>query len=201
MTRAQRQAIEDHPEFIIENPTSFRPGDLFPEKGGVVVEIGSGMGEATAEIARTFPEKGFLAIEVHRPGLGSLILRALAMQVENLRMINDDCHMILDLIEDGSVDAFHIFFPDPWPKTKHKKRRLLNEDFSQVLASKLRSGGELRIATDWQEYATQIERVFAANSNFSGGVVERPSWRPLTKFESQGIDKKHRVTDFSYRKI
>ena len=201
MTKAQRQAIENHQEFLIENPTSFHPHELFPEKSEVVVEIGSGMGEATAEIARTFPEKGFLAIEVHRPGIGSLILRALALEVTNVKMINDDCHLILDLIEDRSVDTFHIFFPDPWPKTKHKKRRLINEEFSRVLATKLRTGGVLRVATDWQEYAIQIRRVLDENPDLTGGIVERPEWRPLTKFESQGINKEHRVTDFLYTKI
>lgn len=165
------------------------------------MEIGSGMGEATAEISQTFPEKGFLAIEVHSPGIGSLILRAIALELSNLKMINDDCHLILDLIKDGSVDTFHIFFPDPWPKTKHKKRRLINDDFSRVLSTKLRVGGELRIATDWQEYAVQIERVLDSNSQLRGGIVERPSWRPLTKFESQGIDKRHLVTDFLYTRI
>ena len=201
ITKAQRQAIENHQEFLIENPTSFHPHELFTEKSEVVVEIGSGMGEATAEIARTFPEKGFLAIEVHRPGIGSLILRALALEVANVKMINDDCHLILDLIEDRSVDTFHIFFPDPWPKTKHKKRRLINEEFSRVLATKLRTGGVLRVATDWQEYATQIRRVLDENPDLTGGIVERPEWRPLTKFESQGINKEHRVTDFLYTKI
>jgi len=202
MTKAQRQAIEDHAEqFLIENPTSFHPHQLFPAMGEVVVEIGSGMGEATAEIANTFPEKGFLAIEVHRPGIGSLILRAIALELGNLKMINDDCHLILNLIEDDSVDTFHIFFPDPWPKTKHKKRRLVNDDLSRVLSTKLRIGGELRIATDWQDYAVQIRRALDSNSQFRGGIVERPSWRPLTKFESQGIDKRHLVTDFLYTKI
>jgi tRNA (guanine-N7-)-methyltransferase len=201
ITKAQRQAIENHQEFLIENPASFHPHALFPEKSEVVVEIGSGMGEATAEIARTFPEKGFLAIEVHRPGIGSLILRALALEIANVKMINDDCHLILDLIEDGSVDTFHIFFPDPWPKTKHKKRRLINEEFSRVIATKLRTGGVLRVATDWQEYAIQIRRVLDENPDLTGGIVERPEWRPLTKFESQGINKEHRVTDFLYTKI
>lgn len=202
MTKAQRQAIENHAEqFLNENPTSFHPHQLFPEKREVVVEIGSGMGEATAEISKTFPEKGFLAIEVHRPGIGSLILRAIVLELGNLKMINDDCHLILDLIEDGSVDTFHIFFPDPWPKTKHKKRRLINDDFSRVLSTKLRIGGELRIATDWQEYAVQIKGVLDSNPQLKGGIVERPSWRPLTKFESQGIDKQHLVTDFLYTRI
>lgn len=202
MTKAQLQAIDNHGEkFLLENPNQFHPHKLFPGKAEVVIEIGSGMGEATAQIAKAFPDKGFLAIEVHRPGIGSLILRAVALEVDNLKMINDDCHVILDLVENGSVDCFHIFFPDPWPKTKHKKRRLINEEFAKLLATKMRTGGELRIATDWQEYAKQIQQVLDANTEFSGGIVVRPDWRPMTKFESQGIDKDHRVTDLRYIKI
>lgn len=201
MTKAQKSAIDDHgQDFILAPASPFVPNELFPELKEVVVEIGSGMGEATAQIAKTFPDKGFIAIEVHRPGIGSLILRALQLEVKNLRMINEDCHLILDLIKDSSVDVFHIFFPDPWPKTKHRKRRLINESFAAILAKKLRRGGVLRIATDWEDYAHQIEEVLSKVIEMKGGVCERPEWRPLTKFEAQGIDKEHRVTDFSYIK-
>lgn len=201
MTKAQKSAIDQHgDQFIVIPADTFRPKDLFPEMGQVIVEIGSGMGEATSLIAKTFPEVGFLAIEVHRPGIGSLILRALDHEVTNLKMINEDCHLILDLIADESVDTFHIFFPDPWPKTKHRKRRLINDDFVKVLATKLKPGGSLRIATDWADYARQISDVISRETRLRGGVCERPEWRPLTKFESQGIDKKHSVTDFLYTK-
>lgn len=201
MTKAQKSAIDDHGHNFIYLPTEpFTPGELFPDKGEVVVEIGSGMGEATAQIAQTFPDKGFLAIEVHRPGIGSLILRAIDRQVQNLKMINEDCHLVLDLFKDGSVDQVHIFFPDPWPKTKHRKRRLINEDFVAILAKKISPSGSIRIATDWADYARQIEGVFARSKDFEGGVSSRPQWRPLTKFESQGLDKEHRVIDFHYVK-
>ena len=201
MTKAQKNAIDQHGEDFIFTPTvTFRPSDLFPDKGEVIVEIGSGMGEATSLIAKTFPERGFLAIEVHTPGIGSLILRAVDYEVRNLKLINEDCHLILDLIADESVDTFHIFFPDPWPKTKHRKRRLINDDFVKILATKLNSGGSLRIATDWNDYAKQISDVISREPRLSGGVCDRPEWRPLTKFESQGIDKKHAVTDFHYIK-
>lgn len=201
MTKAQKNAIELHgSEFILYPERAFKPSDLFPDKGEVIVEIGSGMGEATAAIAQSFPEKGFLAIEVHRPGIGSLILRALQLELKNLKMINEDCHLILDLIKDGSVDTFHIFFPDPWPKTKHRKRRLINDEFVGILEKKLKRGGSLRIATDWIDYAKQISEVLDRNQGLLGGVSERPDWRPLTKFETQGITKEHAVTDFSYIK-
>jgi len=202
MTKAQKSAIDRHEDdFIVIPNTAFRPKDLFPDRSEVVVEIGSGMGEATSLIAKTFPDVGFLAIEVHRPGIGSLILRALDSEVKNLKMINEDCHLILDLIIDETVDTFHIFFPDPWPKTKHRKRRLINDQFVKILATKLKPDGSLRIATDWADYATQISDVISREPRLTGGVCDRPEWRPLTKFESQGIDKKHAVTDFLYRKL
>jgi len=202
MTSAQKGAIDNHGDRFILAPTEpFRPRDFFPEKGVVIVEIGSGMGEATAQIAKAFPEQGFIAIEVHRPGIGSLILRAVKEEIYNLKMINEDCHLVLDLIEDGSVDTFHVFFPDPWPKTKHRKRRLINDEFAKVLVRKLRVKGTLRIATDWADYARQIEGVLAKTEGLSGGICPRPEWRPLTKFESQGIDKEHEVTDFLYEKV
>ena len=202
MTKAQKSAIDDHGDDFILTPSSpFAPDQIFPDKSDVVVEIGSGMGEATAQVAKAFPDKGFIAIEVHRPGIGSLILRALELEITNLKMINEDCHLVLDLIEDESVDTFHIFFPDPWPKTKHRKRRLLNAPFAEILARKLRLGGVLRIATDWEDYASQIAEVFSRFDRLRGGMTDRPDWRPLTKFESQGIDKDHRVTDFLFTKI
>lgn len=202
MTKAQKSAIDHHGSTFILNPSSpFTPRQVFPDGREVIVEIGSGMGEATAQIAKAFPEKGFIAIEVHRPGIGSLILRALQLEVDNLKMINEDCHLVLDLIEDDSVDTFHIFLPDPWPKTKHRKRRLLNDSFASVLSKKLRRSGVIRIATDWEDYARQIEETFAHQKSLEGGICDRPEWRPLTKFESQGIDKEHRVTDFLYKKI
>lgn len=202
MTSAQKSAIDEHGHQFMFHPMSrFAPKDLFPDKEEVIVEIGSGMGEATARIAANFPDKGFLAIEVHRPGIGSLILRVLEYEIANVKMINEDCHLVLDLIIDATVDTFHIFFPDPWPKTKHRKRRLINEEFIETLAAKLKPDGTLRIATDWDDYASQIERVISRDGHFIGGVCKRPDWRPLTKFESQGIDKEHKVTDFLYTRV
>ena len=201
MTKAQKGAIDNHGAlYIVEPSESFTPHELFPEKGEVIVEIGSGMGEATAQIAQALPENGFIAIEVHRPGIGSLILRAVQNEITNLKMINEDCHLILDLIKDESVDTFHIFFPDPWPKTKHRKRRLINDAFAEVLVKKLRPEGILRVATDWADYARQIEDVLTRTKGLTGGICPRPEWRPLTKFESQGIDKEHKVTDFLFVK-
>ena len=135
-------------------------------------------------------------------GIGALVLRAETLGIRNLKIIEGDIWEILNHhIGDGVVDAFHIFFPDPWPKRKQNKRRLLQSEFIALLAKKLKLGGRIHIATDWVPYADEILKNFGANSDFRGGIVERPEWRPLTKFEGKGIRKNHRVTDFSYIKI
>jgi tRNA (guanine-N7-)-methyltransferase len=121
--------------------------------------------------------------------------------VRNLKIINEDIYEVLTKhIANHTIDAFHIFFPDPWPKRRQHKRRLLQASFIEILASKLKHGGRINIATDWLPYAQEIEKNFAANSDFTGGVISRPEWRPLTKFESKGITKEHVVTDLQYRR-
>lgn len=167
----------------------------------VVFEIGSGMGEATSQIAASNPETAYVAVEVHKPGLGALIIRAENLGVRNLKIINADIYEVLTKhLSDHSIDAFHIFFPDPWPKRKQHKRRLLQPNFIEILATKLKHGGRINIATDWYPYAQEIEKSFASNPDFTGGVIPRPDWRPLTKFESKGITKEHVVTDFEFQR-
>jgi tRNA (guanine-N7-)-methyltransferase len=174
---------------------------LFPDSKEVILEIGFGMGEATALIGKSFPEKGFLAVDVHRPGVGKLFLLIHEYGLKNLRVIQGDAHLIMhDMIADESLDGVHLFFPDPWQKKKHNKRRIVNANFLAQVASKLKPGGFIHIATDWVPYAEWIEEVFAASSLFNGGKVERPEWRPLTRFEGQGITKDHQVNDFRYFK-
>ncbi len=202
MTKAQSEAIYDHwNKFEIPLHGVINPRELFPSLAPreVVFEIGSGMGEATSQIAANNPETGYVAVEVHKPGIGALIIRAENLGVRNLKIINDDIYVVLTKhIADHTIDAFHIFFPDPWPKRKQHKRRLLQPAFIEILAQKLKSGGRVNIATDWYPYAQEIEKNFAANLDFQGGVIARPEWRPLTKFESKGITKEHVVTDFQY---
>ena len=174
---------------------------LFPESKEVILEIGFGMGEATALIGRAFPEKGFLAVDVHRPGVGKLFLLILEYGLKNLRVILGDAHLIMhDMIADQSLDGVHLFFPDPWQKKRHHKRRIVNANFLELVASKLKRGGFIHIATDWVPYAEWIEEVFAASTLFTGGKVARPDWRPETRFEGQGITKDHQVNDFRYIK-
>ncbi len=175
---------------------------LFFMVDSVTLEIGFGMGEATIEIARQNPKMGILAIDVHQPGIGKLLASIEEAHVANVRVMDADAHLVLQvMIEDSSLDAVHIFFPDPWPKTRHHKRRIVNPSFIELVAAKLKSGGLLHIATDWEPYAFWIEEQFKKTRMFTGGIVERPSWRPLTRFEGQGLRKNHLVSDFSYKRI
>jgi tRNA (guanine-N7-)-methyltransferase len=175
---------------------------LFPDSKEVILEIGFGMGEATALIGQAFPEKGFLAVDVHRPGVGKLFLLIHEYGLKNLRVIQGDAHLIMhNMIPDQSLDGVHLFFPDPWQKKKHNKRRIVNANFLSQVASKLKPGGFIHIATDWVPYAEWIEEVFAASTLFTGGKVTRPEWRPQTRFEGQGITKDHQVNDFRYFKV
>ncbi len=174
---------------------------LFPSAEQVVLEIGFGMGEATALIARDSPNTGYLAVEVHKPGIGKLMARIEELALSNIRIIEGDAHPIITtMIPDKSVDGVHLFFPDPWPKKRHHKRRIVNTEFLALIHPKIKDGGFFHIATDWVPYAEHIAEVFAASPLFSGGVVERPEWRPVTRFEGQGITKNHQVTDLRYIK-
>ena len=204
MTKAQSEALMQHwNRFEVPLQGVLKPRELFPSMNPkeVVFEIGSGMGEATSQIAANNPETAYVAVEVHKPGLGALIIRAENLGVRNLKIINADIYEVLTKhLSDHSVDAFHIFFPDPWPKRKQHKRRLLQPSFIELLSMKIKHGGRINIATDWYPYAQEIEKNFAGNPDFKGGVISRPDWRPLTKFESKGITKEHVVTDFEFKR-
>lgn len=175
--------------------------EIFPDANRVIMEIGFGMGEATALIAKADPTTGYLANEVHRPGIGKLLSRIEENELANLRTIEGDAFEILaEMIADESLDGVHLFFPDPWPKARHFKRRIVNQEFIAAVGSKLKTGGFFHIATDWQPYAEWIAEEFTKQNIFSGGEVERPDWRPLTRFEGQGINKEHPVADFRFIK-
>jgi tRNA (guanine-N7-)-methyltransferase len=184
------------------SPMSLDLQALFPEANQMVLEIGFGMGEATVEIATALPKTGFLAVDVHQPGIGKLLSAIEENAISNIRVMDEDAHLILQhMIPDASLDGVHLFFPDPWPKTRHHKRRMVNESFISLVASKLKSGGSIHMATDWALYASWTQERFDRSLLFVGGKVMRPQWRPLTRFEGQGIRKDHEVTDLIYRKI
>jgi tRNA (guanine-N7-)-methyltransferase len=174
---------------------------IFPASEKVIMEIGFGMGEATAIIAKNHPNYGYIAVDVHPPGIGKLLARIVENNLTNLKVIEEDVHMVLQhMIADESLDGIHLFFPDPWPKKKHNKRRIVNEAFLALIHPKIKKGGFIHIATDWVPYAVSIQELFAGSTLFTGGVTDKPEWRPVTRFEGQGIDKDHAVNDMMYLK-
>jgi tRNA (guanine-N7-)-methyltransferase len=176
--------------------------EIFPNSDKVILEIGFGMGEATAIIAKNHPDNGYIAVDVHPPGIGKLLARIVENDLTNLKVIEEDVHVVLQhMIADGSLDGIHLFFPDPWPKKKHNKRRIVNEGFLALIHPKIKKGGFIHIATDWVPYAVSIQEVFAGSTLFTGGVIDKPEWRPVTRFEGQGIDKDHAVNDMMYLKV
>ena len=174
---------------------------LFPKSQPIVMEIGYGMGEATWQIAKAVPSTNYLGVEVHMPGVGKLMARLDEYELTNVRLIERDVFEVFYyMVKDSSLDGVHLFFPDPWPKKRHFKRRIVNERFLNDVHAKLKPGGYLHIATDWVPYAEWIKEVFSQTKLFTGGVVDRPDWRPLTRFEGQGISKDHAVNDFRFLK-
>jgi tRNA (guanine-N7-)-methyltransferase len=203
ITEGQQEAWDRlWPLFGIEySDQKINLAELFPNSKRVIMEIGFGMGEATAQIAAADPTTGYLAVEVHRPGIGKLLLRIEEGELKNLRTIEGDAFEVFEqMIVDSSLDGVHLFFPDPWPKARHFKRRIVNQEFISSVATKLKPGAFFHIATDWQPYAQWIDEEFNKQSFFTGGEVERPDWRPLTRFEDQGINKDHPVADFRFIK-
>jgi tRNA (guanine-N7-)-methyltransferase len=172
---------------------------LFGRSAPLIVEIGFGMGDATAQIAQAQPECDFLGIEVHPPGVGALLQRIEAQQLPNLRIIAHDAVPVLEhMLAPESLAGIHIFFPDPWHKKKHHKRRLIQPPFAAQLASRLQPGGYLHCATDWQPYAQQMLEVLNQTPtlrNTASGYAPKPSYRPCTKFETRGIKLGHGVWD------
>jgi tRNA (guanine-N7-)-methyltransferase len=201
---AQQRAIDTLlPRFGI--PYAARPLNLaltFRRTAPVILEIGFGMGDSTATIAQAHPENDYLALEVHTPGVGNLLKLIDAQQLENIRIIQHDAVEVLrDMIADSTLAGVHIFFPDPWHKARHNKRRLIQSPFIAQLVKKLKPGGYIHVATDWQDYAEQVLNVLNAEpllKNTAQGYAPRPDYRPLTKFENRGILLGHGVWDLIY---
>jgi len=177
------------------------PG-VFGRSAPRVLEIGFGMGDATAQIAAARPGSDFIGIEVHVPGVGALLKRIGDQSLANLRLIQHDAVEVLQtMVAPGSLDAVHVFFPDPWHKKRHNKRRLLQPPFVALLASRLAPGGVLHCATDWQPYAEQMLQVLGAEpllANTAQGYATKPDYRPLTKFEQRGLKLGHGVWDLLF---
>lgn len=173
----------------------------------VVLEIGFGMGDATADMAAADPATGILAVDVHTPGHGNLLRRIESGGLENVRLAEGDAVVLLrDQLAPGSMAGLRIYFPDPWPKARHHKRRLIQPEFVALAVSRLRPGAMVHCATDWEPYAEQMLEVLAASPELENlhpegsGYAPRPDWRPVTKFEQQGLDKGHVVQDLLFRR-
>jgi len=203
MTRAQSLAINQHwDQYAIPLAQPLNLNQVFPDKQKVVLEIGSGMGEASALIAQATFDTGYVAVEMHEPGLAALLMLIVEKKLTNIKFIREDAiYLLSHYIIDSSLDGIHLLFPDPWPKNRQHKRRIVQSEFVQMVAEKLKPGGFIHIATDWQPYADWIKVRFDANPSFKGGITPRPDWRVLSKFEGQGLRKGHQVTDFRYVKL
>jgi len=201
VTAAQERALADlMPLYGIALKNELlRPADVFGRNAPLVLEIGSGMGETTARIAAEQPRTDFIAVEVHGPGVGSLLKRIAEQRLANLRVIRHDAAEVLEhMIADGALAGLHLFFPDPWPKKRHHKRRLVQPTFAALAARKLAPGGYLHAATDWPEYAAQMAQVLDAEPLLARDV--QPRARPPTKFEQRGVKLGHEVRDLIYRR-
>jgi tRNA (guanine-N7-)-methyltransferase len=203
---AQARALEElGPQFLIEYskaPLDFE--QAFGRTAPVILEIGFGMGDTTSRIAKGMLDKDFIGVEVHTPGVGSLLKQIGEQGIANLRLIQHDAVEVLNqMIPAGSLAGVHVFFPDPWHKARHNKRRLLQAPFVKLLAEKLAPGGYLHCATDWEDYAVQMLEVLGAEPllrNTAEGYAPQPAYRPLTKFENRGLKLGHGVWDLVFTK-
>lgn len=208
MTAGQERALAElWPRYGIDWLPAAPPLDLpamFGRSAPLTLEIGFGNGATLARLAAANPARNYLGIEVHRPGIGHLMLAAQAADLTNLRIIDHDAVEVLaQAVPADSVDEMLIQFPDPWPKKRHHKRRLIQPGFALLAAGRLRPGGVLRLATDWEEYALHMQAVLNAcpmlkNSAHDGGAISRPAWREQTRFERRGQRLGHGVWDFEF---
>lgn len=204
MSPAQQRACDTlYPRYgVAEQETPLDLAAVFGNQRPVVLEIGFGMGETTAAIAAAHPQTNFLGVEMHWPGVGALLRRIESAQLANVRVVRRDAvDVVAQMIPPASLAGIHVYFPDPWPKKRHHKRRLLQPRFVHALAERLAPGGYLHVATDWEPYAEEILATLSAErllANTVTGFAPRPSWRPLTKFEQRGLCLGHRVFDLVF---
>lgn len=206
LSTAQERAIQTlGPRFCVPYQKSLLDSEAaFGRAAPLILEIGTGMGETTAHIAALLPDKNFLGVEVHTPGVGSLLKRIGEQSLSNLRLIQHDAfEVVTHMLAHDSLAGVHVFFPDPWHKARHNKRRLIQSPFVALLASRIEKGGYLHCATDWEDYAEQMLTVLSAEpslQNTTQGYAPRPDYRPVTKFENRGLKLGHGVWDLVFTK-
>jgi tRNA (guanine-N7-)-methyltransferase len=207
LSTGQSRAVEQlSPKFVLpfvaNTPLHF--DTIFGRNAPTIVEIGFGMGHTTADVAATLAGKNFVGIEVHTPGVGSLLKMIDERGLQNVRIVQHDAVEVLQhMIGDGTLAGVHIFFPDPWPKKRHHKRRLIQPGFVRLLTAKLQHGGTMHLATDWEEYAQQMLEVLSAAPGLRNSATDyaaRPAYRTESNFERKGIAKGHGVWDLVFTK-
>ncbi len=207
LSTAQARALETFgPRFCLPYQKQLADlDDAFGRAAPIVLEIGTGMGETTAHIAALMPEKNFVGVEVHTPGIGSLLKLIGERELQNLRLIQHDAvEVVTNMLAPATLAGVHVFFPDPWHKARHNKRRLIQAPFVSLLASRIAPGGYLHCATDWEDYAVQMLEVLSAEptlKNTADGYAPRPDYRPVTKFENRGLRLGHGVWDLVFEKV
>lgn len=207
MTTNQRNAFETlGPKYSLEYTSDLlNLGAVFGNDHPITLEIGCGMGETTVAIAAANPNQNYLGLEVYPAGVGSLLGQIDAQQLSNVRVISHDAVLVIqNMIDQAALAGIHVFFPDPWHKKRHHKRRLIQPATVNLLASRLRPGGQLHCATDWVPYAEQMLEVLSAAPELENTVESyhpRPDWRPLTKFEKRGLKLGHEVRDLIFRRL
>ncbi|TVS15726.1 MAG: tRNA (guanosine(46)-N7)-methyltransferase TrmB [Gammaproteobacteria bacterium] len=211
LTQAQERALgELWSRFGVDVAAAMEPGywdQAFAETGPLTLEVGFGMGQSLLAMAAAEPERRFVGVEVHEPGIGALLAGMEARQIGNIRVLAADVTEILATVfAPGVLDRVQIFFPDPWPKRRHHKRRLIQPEFVAMLAERVRPGGDLLLATDWTPYAEHMLAVLDAAPDWDnvagpGAVVPRPALRPETRFEVRGLRRGHAVSDLHYRRV
>lgn len=208
MTPGQQRGLDEGlPKFGLKiSDGAINPAQVFERQAPCTLEIGFGMGHSLVEMAAAAPEQDFIGIEVHRPGVGSLLSGLLSQNLLNVRVYQEDAIEVLkQCIPDASLDRLLLFFPDPWHKARHHKRRIVQPEFAQLVRSKLKVGGVFHMATDWEpyaEYMLEVMQVAAGYQNLSssGNWVERPAERPVTKFERRGHKLGHGVWDLKFQR-
>jgi tRNA (guanine-N7-)-methyltransferase len=207
ITQGQQQALDNHwGKYCLNPAVDYDLNQVFGRVAPLIVEIGFGTGDSLAKMAADNPDNDYIGIEVHRPGVGHLMMLLHQQGLTNVRIY---CHDAMDIFEhkipDNSLTGVHLFFPDPWPKKKHHKRRIVRPSFVELLIRKLKPAGYFHAATDWKNYAENMLKILSSgvgisNANHLGDYCDRPEYRPLTRFEQRGIRLGHGVWDLIFRK-
>lgn len=209
LTEGQKRALDElWPLFAVPaGRQMLQFGELFGNDQPVILEVGFGNGDATWQMAAARPDQNFLGVEVHKPGVGHLLLKLEEHRLGNVRIACEDAVELLEKrIPDRSLESIRIYFPDPWPKKRHHKRRIIQDSFVRLMATKMKQGGILHLATDWEPYAEYMLDVMQASQDFvnlspTGGASPQPEWRPSTKYEKRGERLGHRVFDLVYERL